>query len=145
MFKKTITYTDYNGEKRTEDFYFNLTKAEIAELQVSKNGTLSEYIQRIRQTNDIPELAKLFKTIILTAYGEKSLDGKYFWKERDGHKLADDFAQTEAFSDLYIELAQNDDAAADFLMKLIPTEYAAQISKKMQEESPTEFARNVVK
>lgn len=142
MFKETITYTDYNGSKRTEDFYFNLTKAELTEMQLSQEGTMSEYLNRIKSTNDVPKIVEVFKQIILKAYGEKSDDGKYFYKVRDGHRLSDDFAQTEAFSDLYMRLALNDEAASIFIKKLIPQEYAKQIA---QASGGTEFAKNVAK
>ena len=142
MFKETITYTDYNGEKRTEDFYFNLTKAELVEMQFSKNGTMAEYIERIRATNDVPEIIKVFKQIILAAYGEKSLDGKHFYKVRNGVNLSEEFMQTEAFSELYMKLAQDDDAAANFIQKLIPAEYASKVAYKT---SARDFAKNVVR
>jgi uncharacterized membrane protein YheB (UPF0754 family) len=141
MFKEKITYTNYNGEKVTEDFYFNLTKAELADMQLSKEGTMSEYLTMIRDTNDVPKIAEMFKKIILKAYGEKSVDGKYFYKVRDGHELAEDFSQTEAFSELYMKLATNENAASTFIQKLIPQEYATQIEK----QGGAEFARNVAK
>ena len=137
MFKETITYTDYNGEKRTEDFYFNLTKAELVEMQFSKSGTMAEYIQQIKEKNDIPAIMEVFKKIILAAYGEKSLDGKYFYKTKNGVKLAEDFMQTEAFSELYMKLAQDDNAAEKFIKRLIPSEYADQLNN----ESSRDFAK----
>ena len=142
MLKKTIKYTDYNGEERVEDFYFNLTKAELIEMELSTEGKMSEYLKKIKQTNDVPKIIEVFKKIICAAYGEKSLDGKHFYKVRNGVRLADDFMQTEAFSELYMELVQNDDAAADFIKRLIPAEYAEAIAK--DKESSTAFARNVI-
>ena len=80
MLKKTINYTDYNGIERTEDFYFNLSKAELAEMELSVDGGYAEMAQRIADTKNGPELVKLFKDLILKAYGEKSLDGRRFMK-----------------------------------------------------------------
>lgn len=117
MIKKTIEYVDYNGENRKEEFYFNLSKAEVMELEMSKNGGLSEYIQRIVKSSDYTAIMSLFKEIICKAYGEKSLDGKRFIKNKE---LTDAFVQTEAYSELFMELATNADEAATFINGIIP-------------------------
>lgn len=117
MLKKTITYTDYNGVERTEDFYFNLNKAEILEMELSTEGGLQQTIEKIIAAQDMPALSKYFKDIILMSYGEKSPDGKRFIKNQE---IRDAFAQTEAFSELYVELATDDVAAADFVNGVIP-------------------------
>lgn len=124
MLKKTITYIDYNGEERKEDFYFNLSKAEIMEMQMSTTGGLDELIKRIVDAKDAPAIIKIFKDLILKAYGEKSPDGRRFEKERDGVKLADQFAQTEAYSNLFMELATDADAAAKFVNGIVPADMA---------------------
>ena len=80
MLKKTITYTDYNDNERTEDFYFNLSKAEVTEMELSTTGGLAEMIQKIVTTQDGPKLVKIFKDLVLAAYGEKSPDGRRFIK-----------------------------------------------------------------
>lgn len=116
MFKKTITYTDYNGQTRTEDFYFNLNDAEKAEMELSQTGGMTDYIQKIIVTQDTPTLVQLFKKIILMAYGEKSADGRRFVKVDDfGRKLSVGFSQTEAYSQLFMELATNADSAVAFI------------------------------
>ena len=81
MIKKTITYNDYNDVERTEDFYFNLSKAEVMEMEMSTTGGLAEMIQRIVAAQDQPAIIKIFKDLILKAYGEKSPDGKRFEKK----------------------------------------------------------------
>ena len=117
MLKKTIEYTDYNGVKRKEDFYFNLTKAEIMEMELSTTGGLAEMIQKIIDTQDTPQIIKLFKDLVLKAYGEKSADGKRFIKNDD---IRDGFAQTEAYSELFMELATDANAAASFVNAIVP-------------------------
>lgn len=118
MLKKPITFTDYNGIERTENFYFNLTKAEVMEMEMSKTGGLAEHIQKIVETQDAPQIVELFKTLILKAYGEKSDDGKRFMKKNGA--LAEAFAETEAYSVLYMELATDADKAAEFVNGIIP-------------------------
>ena len=117
MLKKTIEYTDYNDVKRKEDFYFNLTKAEIMEMELSTTGGLAEMIQKIIDTQDTPQIIKMFKDLVLKAYGEKSADGKRFIKNDD---IRDGFAQTEAYSELFMELATDANAAASFVNGIVP-------------------------
>lgn len=119
MLKKTITYTDYNGSERTEDFYFNLTKAEVMEMEMSTTGGLAEMIKRIVNAQDQPAIIKVFKDLVLRAYGEKSPDGKRFIKSDE---IAAAFAQTEAYSILFMELATDADAAAKFVNGIVPSD-----------------------
>lgn len=121
MLKKTITYTDYNGTTRTEDFYFNLSKAETMEMELSTTGGMTEMINKIVSTQNMPALIKIFKDVVLKAYGEKSPDGKRFIKSDE---LATAFSQTEAYSQLFMELATDADAAAKFINGIIPTDTA---------------------
>lgn len=117
MLKKTMTYTDYNGIERTEDFYFNLTEAEVMEMEMSTSGGLAEMIQRIVAAQDAPAIIKVFKELVLKAYGEKSPDGKRFVKSDE---IAAGFSQTEAYSQLFMELATDADAAAKFVNAIVP-------------------------
>ena len=122
MYKKTIKYVDYDGNEREEDFYFNLNKAELLNMDFSSDGSLEAYINKIVKEQDKKSLIKLFQDIILMSYGEKSLDGKHFKKSKE---ITDDFVSTEAYSNLYIELATNSKAAADFVNGIIPSDIAA--------------------
>lgn len=117
MLKKTITYTDYNGNERTEDFFFHLTKAEIMEMEMSTTGGLAEMIQKVVATQDTPAIIKIFKELVLNAYGEKSPDGKRFIKSKE---LSTAFSQTEAYSILFMELATDADKAAKFVNGIVP-------------------------
>lgn len=128
MIKKTISYTDYNGVERTEDFYFNLTKAEVMEMEMSTKGGLAEMIQRIVAAQDQPAIIKIFKDLIIKAYGVKSPDGKRFIKNDE---VVDEFVQTEAFSELFMELATDADAAAKFVNGIIPANLAKQLEAKI--------------
>lgn len=117
MLKKTITSVDFNGNERTEDFYFNLTKAEVMEMEMSTVGGLSEMIQKIVSAQDAPSIIKVFKDLILRSYGEKSADGKRFIKTPE---MAEAFSQTEAYSVLFMELATDAEAASAFVNGIIP-------------------------
>ena len=117
MLKKTITYTDYNGTTRKEDFYFNLTQAEVTELEVSVEGGLVEMINRIVAAQNGKVIIETFKDIILRAYGEKSPDGRRFIKNQE---VRDAFAQTEAYSNLFMELATDAKAASEFVNGIVP-------------------------
>lgn len=117
MLKKTITYTDYDGLERTEEFRFNLTKAEVVDMELTTAGTFSETMKRIIAEKDIIRIAKLFKELLLKSYGVKSDDGKRFIKSQE---LSEAFSQTEAYSDLYIELLSNPEEAAKFFAEVAP-------------------------
>jgi hypothetical protein len=125
MLKKTIKYVDYNDEEREEDFYFNFTKAELAEMELSTTGGMEELIRRISSTKDMPKLVQIFKEIILKSYGEKSPDGKRFIKSKE---LSDAFSQTEAYAELFMELATDAEAAAAFVKGIVPSDIRKQIA-----------------
>lgn len=117
MLKKTITYEDYDGNQRTEDFYFNLNKAELLEMEMSLDGGLAKMIEKIVATKDGKRMIEIFKDLILKAYGEKSPDGKRFIKNQD---LRDAFSQTEAYNKLFMEVAFDDVMAAAFVNGIMP-------------------------
>ena len=125
MLKKTFTYVDYNGVERTEDHYFNLSKAELMEMELSTTGGLAEMINKIVAAQDAPALVKVFKDLVLKAYGQKSADGRRFIKSQE---LVDEFAQTEAYSQLFMELATDADAAAKFVNGIVPADTAKQVA-----------------
>lgn len=118
MLKKTITYTDYNDVTHTETYLFNLSKAECMEMEMSTSGGLTEMINKIIETQDVPAIIKIFKDLILKAYGVKSPDGKRFIKSEE---LSTAFAQTEAYSVLFMELATNAEEAAAFVNGIMPS------------------------
>lgn len=126
MLKHTITYKDYDGNERTEDLYFNLSKAELTELELSEVGGYDKFLERIVAAQDSKQIYSIFKEIVLSAYGEKSLDGKHFIKKKtvDGNvvRLRDEFEQTEAFSEFMMYLLEDENAAADFANKVVPAE-----------------------
>lgn len=117
MLKKTIKYVDFDGNERTEDFYFNLTKAEVTEMELSTEGGLVKMLERIVAAQDSKRIIEIFKELILKAYGEKSPDGKRFIKNQE---LRDAFSQTEAYSELFMELATNAEASAAFVNGIVP-------------------------
>lgn len=125
MLKKPITYTDYNGVERTENFYFNLSKAELMEMELGVTGGMTEMLNKIIAAKDAPSLMKTFKEMIMKAYGVKSDDGKRLIKSEE---LSIAFTQTEAYSVLFMELITDDKAAADFVNGIIPNEIQAEVA-----------------
>lgn len=117
MLRKTIKYTDYNGNEREEDYLFNLSKAECMEMELSTNGGMEQMIKQIISEKDNEKIVNLFKNIILKAYGVKSPDGKYF---RKSPEISADFAATEAYSVLFMELSTDADAASKFINAVLP-------------------------
>ena len=132
MISKTISYTDFNGVERTEKFYFHLSEAELTELNVSYPGGLSSYINRISETDDQAEIVAIFKKIVSMSYGIKSDDGRRFQKSEE---ITRDFLETNAYSELFMELASNADAAIEFINGLVPADLAERSKKMMEKQS----------
>lgn len=117
MVVKKIKYTDFNGVEREEEFMFNLTEAEITEMELTTDGGLSDSIKKIISAQDTPEIIKTFKMLLLKSYGEKSADGRRFIKSEE---LTEAFTQTNAYSQFFMELATDDKAAIAFINGIIP-------------------------
>ena len=123
MLKRNITYTDYNGETRTETFYFNLNKAEVAEMEMRNVGGVQGWLDRISQETDQNKIVDEFKKLILDSYGEKSIDGKFFIKSPE---LSTRFSHTEAYVELFIELCTSAEKATEFFKAVIPQSLVAE-------------------
>ena len=117
MVVEKIKYTDFNGIEREEEFMFNLTEAEITEMELTTDGGLSDSIKKIIAAQDTPQIIKVFKMLLLKSYGEKSADGRRFVKSE---KLSEDFSQTNAYSQLFMKLATDDKAAVAFINGIMP-------------------------
>lgn len=133
MLKRNITYTDFNGDEVSEIFYFNLTKSELVKLEVHYNDGLEGAIRRIIKTEDRKALIEEFQRIILLAYGEKSDDGKRFVKN---DTIRDAFSQHAAFDTLFIELATNEQAAADFIKGVLPSDMQSEMDRGSSQLPP---------
>lgn len=130
MLKKTITFKDYFGNERTQDFYFNLNESELTNMNLMVKGGLERQIKNIIATQDQPKLIEYFKSIILASYGEISEDGIRFVKSEE---LSTGFSQTDAFNKLYMELVSDAEKAADFINGIVPQELADEASKRAEE------------
>lgn len=117
MLKKTIAFTDYLGNEREEDFYFHLNKAEVTEMQLEIDGGLTGMLQRIIQKKSGPDIIRTFKMLITRSYGVPSPDGRKFMKSKD---LTDDFLQTEAYNNFFMELVTDAGKAAEFVNSILP-------------------------
>lgn len=127
MYKMTETYEDYNGTKRTEDFYFNLNKAELLDLQMSYGGQLQNTLQKMVSANDSDKLLAFFKDILLRSYGEKSDDGRRFIKNEE---TRNNFTQTEAFSQIYLKLTQNETESQKFVRGIMPADIQEKVDSQ---------------
>lgn len=129
MIKKTVTFTDFDGNKRTEDFYFHLTEQELTEWELSVDGGLSGVLTRIVNSKDDKKLIELFKELLIRSYGVKTPDGRGFIKNEE---VLNNFKYTQAFSDIYMELATDDKAAAEFVNGVMPAGLAEKANKEMK-------------
>lgn len=142
MIKKSITYTDYDGNQRTDECYFNLSKAELAEMEVSEAGGFDKFLEKVVETQDTKRIYAIFKEIILMSYGEKSHDGKHFIKKKTVNgeviRLRDEFEQTEAFSEFIMEMLSNETAAGEFVTGVLPKELADEVAKQVASNKNTD-------
>jgi hypothetical protein len=122
MISWPITFTTYNGEQLTETFMFNLSKAELIKMQFDVNGAFSQYIERITNERNLKQLGEEFTKLILNSYGKKSDDGRHFYKSEE---LRNEFAQSEAYSELLVQLLSDSDAAARFMKGILPADLQA--------------------
>lgn len=132
MIKKTLTYDDLDGNSITEDFYFNLTKAEIAEMQLGTEGGLDEHLKTIVKSQNQREIMNTFKMILENTVGRRSDDGKRFEKSA---KISADFMQSNAYSELFISLLTDADAASAFIRGVIPANMADKLDDRIGIES----------
>ena len=116
MYKKTITFTDYNGVEKTEDFYFNLNKAELMRMEMGTKGGLAEKIEKIVAAEDTASIIEVFEDLIQKAYGKKTAEGGFAKKKED----LEEFIASEAYSELFMELATNAEAGAEFINGVVP-------------------------
>lgn len=130
MYKKVITYTDFDGEERTEPFYFNLTEAELVELEM-RFGGVNKMLKEIQEAEDGYRVTQAIRDIICAAYGEKSSDGRRFMKNKE---IFDSFRATEAYSVLFTELLTNETAAAEFVNSIMPPKIREEAAKRAKEQ-----------
>ncbi len=131
MYKKTVTYEDYLGNTRTEDFYFNLSKTELSDMQMSVDGGLNVQLDKMVKAANNKEVYKTFVEIVLKAYGELSPDGKYHLKEdEEGHKLYKKFKQSPAYDVVMDEICQNESTVAEFCKGILPKSMQAEAEQK---------------
>ena len=127
MIKETVTYTDFNGVERTEDFYFNFTEAELAEMQLEIEGGLEDAIRQIVNSKDTPKIIDIFKNkIFLRAYGQKSPDGRRMIKTKE---VVEEFTQTEAYSQLFMKYATSESALSDFINNVMPSSLKERVAE----------------
>lgn len=127
MYKYTATYTDYDGVERTEDFLFNLSEAEIVEMEYGVTGGMQRMLEQIVAAKDTKRIMDVFKDLIKRAYGVKSPDGRRFEKDE---KLSKEFTETPVYSDMFMKFARDADAAAEFVNKIIPQSVATEVAKQ---------------
>ena len=126
MLKKTVTYTDFNGDEITEDLFFHMSKSELIELELSREGGFAQSLQAIIEAEDGAAIIKEFKSILLASYGVKSADGKRFIKSQE---LRDEFESSEAYSELFMSLVTDADRAAAFINGLVPSDLVEEAQK----------------
>ncbi len=138
MYKIREKYEDYDGNERVEEFYFNLTKAEITDMELTTEGGMSAMLNRIIAAKDTSKLIAVFKDLILRSYGQKSPDGRRFIKSDE---LTKEFTETPAYSQIYLRLATDDKAATEFVNNVIPKDLQKEVKAAQGNVIPAEFSK----
>lgn len=133
MLKRDITYEDFDGKQVTETFYFNLSKSELVKMEYSEEGGFGEYLQKVVKAGDSKAILQLFDRIVLDAYGEKSEDGKRFNKSAE---LSEAFLRSAAYDALFMQLAEDSDAAAKFIQDILPKDLGDEVNAQMPIRPP---------
>ena len=139
MLKKTVKYEDYDGNTREETLYFFISKTELTEMELKTPGGFAKKLERLSTSANGGEIVDVFKEIILTAYGEKSEDGRAFIKKRNGVRLEEEFEQTPAFDALFTELLMNPDKASAFINGIMPKDLMNEVTKMNAQAKKTEL------
>lgn len=136
MIKQSISYVDYNGENQTEDFYFNLSKAEILEMMVADENIV-ESLQNLAKNGTATQAMNWFKDLIQKSVGEKSEDGKRFVKSPE---ITKNFMESPAFSEFLFDIIQNPAKSEPFVQGLLPNDVLAAMQTEIEGEKAVEFA-----
>lgn len=139
MLKKTLSYTNLDGEKITEDFYFNMTKAELIKLNLKEGEGFQEYLNRIIESGDGAAIIENFEKIVRLSYGVRTADGK-FKKDPDDF---DAFMATEAYSDFFLELVTDAKASSEFIKAVMPDNLVEEV-EQAQKTIGTRSVQDVV-
>lgn len=124
MLKKTITYTDYNDNPRTEDFYFNLTKVELMRMEATIQGGLSKKLERVSKAKDAAAIMEVMEDLIRKSYGIKTADGGFVKRQ----EYVDEFVSTDAYSELFMELVTDADKASEFVKGILPANLSKSVN-----------------
>jgi hypothetical protein len=133
MLKKTITYNDLDGNPITEDFWFHMSRGEMAEMALGKEGRaggFDTWVRRLIESQDGEVLIQTFKEILLMTLGQRSDDNKYFEKDE---KYTRRFVQSDAYSVLLMELLTDEVKMAEFINGVMPKEMREQAEKDAKE------------
>lgn len=135
MLIKKITYTDYFGKERTEEFRFNLSKVDITKDFIKTEGSLIEKLRKIVEAKDNNDVMNVFESLIRKSYGEVSEDGRRFIKkDENGRELFEKFAETPAYDKLYMELLTDEKAATEFVRGILDPELQKEIAEAEKAE-----------
>lgn len=153
MLKKVITYTNpFTNQEVTEEHYFHISKADLVEMEMEENKAtytkdgkqltgMQAKLQQIVDSEDGRAIMAEFKDIIRRAYGKK--DGDRFLKSKE---IWEEFAATEAFSQLIFEVCTDANASAEFINGIIPNnleQIAAEVKAQAEKTPAPETAAAV--
>jgi hypothetical protein len=126
MLRKEVEYKDFDGNDRKDVLWFHLNEVEITEMDLETSGGLVKYMESIIDTNDVNQLITIFKDLLIRSYGERSMDGKHFYKD---DKIRNEFVSSAAYPVLYMEMVSDADKTVEFINGIVPSNIREQMAK----------------
>ena len=126
MLRKEVEYKDFDGNDRKDVLWFHLNEVEITEMDLETSGGLVKYMESIIDTKDVNRLITIFKDLLIRSYGERSMDGKHFYKD---DKIRNEFVSSAAYPVLYMEMVSDADKAVEFINGIVPSNIREQMAK----------------
>jgi hypothetical protein len=115
MLKKTVKYTDFDNVERTDTLYFNLTQAELLEIEIHTPGGMEKTIKNAVSDEKSDKIFDIMKELIMKSYGEKNSDGKFIKTAA----ISEAFSHTECYSTLLFDVLETSEKAANFFNAII--------------------------
>ena len=111
MFTHTVEYVDFNGNSREEKLHFHLSLPEVTRIEAEIGKSLEDHIKELTTNNRLKDLLDFLEKMLLTAYGEKTEDGKSFRKNAE---IRDMFEHSQAYAEIFEQVLTNHGLARKF-------------------------------
>lgn len=132
VLKKAITYQNLDGEEVTEEFHFQLTKAEVAERALIEGSGYADRLKALSVETDGAKIIKHFKEILESAVGRR--EGQLFIKNDD---VRNHFMFSGAYDVFFMDLLEEKDSGAEIIKAMLPKDAHEAIDAELAKRNAT--------